>query len=40
MDKVMAMRKYANIKKQAKQNYVNSLQQQLASVAPKCRTKQ
>ncbi len=40
MDKVMAMRKYANIKKQAKQNYVSSLQQQLASVAPKCRTKQ
>lgn len=40
MDKVMAMRKYASIKKQAQQNYVNGLQQQLASALPKCRTKQ
>jgi hypothetical protein len=39
LDKVMAMQQYADMKKQANQNYANNLQRQLASCATKQRTK-
>lgn len=39
MDKVLAMRQYANMKKQANRNYVQNLQQQLAAATPTRRSK-